>query len=300
MENLQFKIDEEHKGKRLDVFLVAAVEDPPSRTVIKRLIDTGKVLVNGKSAKANYRVLLDDEVKIEMDLTQEVDAKIQPENIPLDIFYQDEDVIIINKPVGMMVHPATGCYSGTLTNALLYHFQNLSDVNGAIRPGIVHRLDRETSGLILVAKNNKAHTYIAKQFEKHTIYKKYVALVKGAIAFDQGEINAPIRDHPRFFDLKQVAFDGEGREAVTYYEVLKRYDDKTLVALFPQTGRTHQLRVHLRHLGHPILGDDKYGRKESFERLALHAQILGFKHPATRQYMECVSKIPELFFKFDK
>ena len=301
MEKLyQYTIDENDQNQRLDVFLTKNLQEAPSRTFIKKLIDTGKVSVNQKQAKAHYKILKGDQIVVNFEYVAEEDKNIKPENIPLNIFYQDQDLIVIHKPIGLMVHPATGNYSGTLVNALLHHFKSLSDVNGQIRPGIVHRLDRETSGLILAAKNNKAHVYLARQFEKHKVYKKYIALVQGNIAFDQGVIEAPIRDHPRYFDLKQVAFDGVGREAVTYYEVLKRYDDKTLVALYPQTGRTHQLRVHLKHLGHPILGDDKYGRKETFSRLALHAQIIGFLHPATRLYMECVSQIPEFFYSFDK
>jgi 23S rRNA pseudouridine1911/1915/1917 synthase len=217
----------------------------------------------------------------------------------LDVFYEDEDLIVINKPEGLSVHPAGGSRTGTLVNGLIYRYQDLSDVSGAGRPGIVHRLDRDTSGLILVAKTNVAHARLGRQFEKHTVIKRYVARVEGKVQFDQGMINVPLERHQRYHDHRQVAPEGEGKEAVTLYQVLKRFARSTLVALWPQTGRTHQLRVHMKHLGHPILGDEKYGRKENFPRLALHAQSIGFVHPIIKSFMEFSSPTPREFLKDD-
>jgi 23S rRNA pseudouridine1911/1915/1917 synthase len=195
------------------------------------------------------------------------------------------------------VHPASGSQSGTLVNALMYHYQELSDVNGPVRPGIVHRLDRDTSGLLLIAKTNMAHARLGRQFEKHTIMKRYVARVQGKVQFDQGAINVPLERHYKYHDQRQVARKGEGKEAITLYEVLKRFSKSTLVALYPETGRTHQLRVHMKHLGHPILGDEKYGQKISFSRLALHAQSIGFIHPITKCYVEFSCPVPQEFLQ---
>ena len=196
----------------------------------------------------------------------------------------------------MTVHPVNNYDTDTMANALAYRFKELSDVGGAIRPGIVHRLDRETSGLIVVAKNNMAHARLARQFEKHRVMKRYVALVQGKVQFDQGVVNAAIERHDKYHDHRQVSnIEGEGKEAVTVYEVIKRFATTTLIALYPQTGRTHQFRIHMKHLGHPMLGDDKYGRRATFPRLALHAQSIGFLHPTTKEYVEFSSMIPKEF-----
>lgn len=295
----QLAVDDEHNQIRLDVFLTKIIKDIPSRTFIQRLIEEGKVEVNGKPIlKPHFKVSTGD--KIVATISQEdFPGNLEPEHIPLDIFYEDDDLVVINKPVGMTVHPAAGKYSGTLVNALLYHFhhQNLSDRNGPLRPGIVHRLDRETSGLIIVAKNNVAHARLARQFEKRTVQKRYVALVKGVVEFDQGKVDAPIGDHDHYHDQKKISYEEDSRPAVTLYEVLKRFENITFIALYPQTGRTHQLRLHMKHLGHPILGDEKYGQKNSFRRLALHAQAIGFIHPTTKHHMEFCTRMPVEFLE---
>ncbi|HNV23576.1 MAG TPA: RluA family pseudouridine synthase, partial [Candidatus Omnitrophota bacterium] len=215
----------------------------------------------------------------------------------LDIFYEDSFLLVINKPVGMTVHPASGCYTGTLVNALLHYSKELSDVNDAMRPGIVHRLDKETSGLMLVAKDNITHTKLAKQFERREIKKKYIALVEGDVLCDEGKVDVPIGRNPFHHEKKAVSYEDSAKQAITFYQVLKRDHAVTMIALFPQTGRTHQLRVHMKHLGHPILGDDKYGHKNKFPRLALHAQSISFFHPRTKDFLEFSSAIPIEFVK---
>lgn len=290
-------VDEENANIRLDVFLTQSLPDLPSRTFVQKVIEDGGVSVNGQSEKARYKVSVGDVVVIEYSDEMLPDKELKPEKIKLDIFYEDDVLVVINKAVGMTVHPASGSYTGTLANALLYHFKELSDLNPG-RPGIVHRLDKETSGLIVVAKTNQAHARLGRQFERHTVIKKYLAIVQGIVKFDQGKIEVPLKRHTKYHDMRQVAAEGEGKDALTYYEVLKRGEKKTLVGLYPQTGRTHQLRVHMKHLGHPILGDDRYGHKESFPRLALHAQSIGFEHPLSRQWVEFSSKAPKEFNSF--
>ena len=279
-------VNEENRHLRLDVFLTKSLPDIPSRSFIKRLIESDGVTVNGKRGKANQKLFSDDEICVSLPDEEAVDERIAAENIPLDILYEDETLLVVNKPAGMLVHPAKGCYGGTLVNALLYHCQQLSDFNAEFRPGIVHRLDQETSGLLVVAKNNTAHMNLSRQFEKRRVKKCYVALVEGLIEFDEGLIDAGLGKHPRYFDKRAVVFDDSAKNAKTFYRVLKRFQNTTYVALFPKTGRTHQLRVHMAYLGHAILGDEKYGKKNSFSRLALHAQSLGFFHPGTTKYME--------------
>jgi len=298
MQNFILKVDDEQNHLRLDIYLTKNLSDIPSRSFIKRLIDDGHVTVNEQKAKAHQKVLAGDEVAVQIpDL--KVDETLKPENIPLDVVYEDEVILIINKQTGMLVHPVNANNTtGTLVNALLYYCQKLSDVSLAIRPGIVHRLDRETSGLILVAKDNKAHTKLAKQFEKHSIKKQYMALVEGNIEFDEGVIDVPLSRHPRHYDRKSPSFSDDAKEAKTFYRVIKQGKGMTVVRLFPQTGRTHQLRVHLAYLGHPVLGDDKYGRKDTFSRLALHAQGLGFLHPMSNEYVEFSIKPPKEFITY--
>ena len=312
------KVDQDNTHLRLDVFLTKNLTDIPSRTFIKRLIDDGQVSVNQKIVKAHYKVNLEDEVMIDLPDQESQIENLEPENIPLNIFYADEFLLVINKPAGMLVHPVPGCSSGTLVNALLYYCQqgtnmvgkktpgkeepsagkrSLSDVNSTFRPGIVHRLDRETSGLILVAKDNRTHVKLAKAFEHHRVQKQYVALVQGKVEFDEGVIDAPLGRHPKHWDKKAVVVDEEdARESKTFYKVLRRFEKKaTLVALFPESGRTHQLRVHMAHLGHPVMGDDKYGMRNSFPRLALHAQGIGFTHPQSGQFVEFFCLCPTEF-----
>jgi len=291
-----FKVNEEYHRKRLDVYLTHALCQAPSRTFVQKLIDFGHVQVNDIVVKTHHKVHAGDDVHVQIPDDFLKPQYIQPEAIALDIFYEDESLIVVNKPVGMMVHPAQGCTSGTLVNALLHYSVQLSQVNEDMRPGIVHRLDRETSGLMLVAKDNITHTKLAKQFQRHTIKKHYMALVEGAVEFDEGVIDAPIGRNPRRRDKKSVLYDEGSKESQTFYRVLKRNNGVTLVSLFPKTGRTHQLRVHMSHLGHPILGDEKYGKKKSFFRLALHAQGIGFHHPQTKKYLEFSKRSPQEFF----
>ena len=290
------KVDEDHGHLRLDVFLTQVLPDVPSRAFVQKLIDFGHVRVNEIAVKAHHKVVIGDDIHVDIPKDFLTPQHIEPEDIPLDIFYEDDHLIVVNKPRGMVVHPARGCYTGTLVNALLYHAVKLSQINTETRPGIVHRLDKETSGLLLVAKDNITHTKLAKQFARHEIKKRYVALVEGEIEFDEGVVDAPIGRHPHHREKKAVQFDDNAKDSVTFYRVIKRMGGVTLVALFPRTGRTHQLRVHMSYLRHPVLGDDKYGKAKSFSRLALHAQSIGFHHPQTKKYLEFSSRPPREFF----
>ncbi|MBF0384469.1 MAG: RluA family pseudouridine synthase [Candidatus Omnitrophica bacterium] len=289
------KAKAQDKGVRLDVYLASNLNDIPSRNYVKKLIDNGHVKVNEAIVKPHHKMNEGETVIVNIPADFGKPQYISPENIPLDIFFEDEYLIVVNKPIGMIVHPAQGRYDGTLVNALLHHSVNLSDVNSDIRPGIVHRLDQDTSGLILVAKDNITHAKLAKQFERREIKKKYVALVEGKIEFDEGVIDEPIGMNPTQRDKKAVRYDEAAKEAVTYYKVLQRGRNVTLVSLLLKTGRTHQLRVHMSFIGYPILGDKKYGSKLSFSRLALHAQSIGFVHPATKKFIEFSSKTPPEF-----
>jgi 23S rRNA pseudouridine1911/1915/1917 synthase len=297
MSEHHFIVDLNDDHLRLDVFLTRRLAEVPSRTFVRRLIDSGHATVNQKIVKPHHPVVNGDVVTIDVPQTDERESQVVPENIALDIVYEDPFIMVINKPAGMMVHPARGQYSGTMVNALLYYGHTLSDGSAPFRPGIVHRLDRETSGLVVVAKDNRSHVRLARQFEKHRVRKRYAALVKGCVEFDEGVIDAPLGRHPRFFDKKTVVLDDEkGKPSRTFYRVLARFDNRaTLVALFPESGRTHQLRVHTAYLGHPILGDDKYGNKDSFPRLALHAQAIKFQHPQTRHDIEFFIPMPAEF-----
>jgi len=294
-----FTVQEEYKDLRLDVYLANAIPEVPSRMFVKKMIEEGQVKVNGHKQKTKYKVAAGDTIVADINSADFAPKDIKAEKMELDVFYEDKDIVVINKPTGLTVHPASGSHSGTLVNALIYHYQELSDVNGPIRPGIVHRLDKDTSGLILIAKTNVAHARLGRQFEKHTIIKRYVARVAGKVQFDQGVINVPLEKHKKYHDQRQVAAEGRGKEAISLYQVLKRFPKSTLVALFPQTGRTHQLRIHMKHLGHPILGDEKYGRKETFPRLALHAQSIAFTHPITKEYIEFSCPTPAEFLADD-
>ncbi len=291
-----FIVTNAHKDLRLDVFLAQVIPDVPSRAFVQKLIAQDRVTVNGKPpVKSNTKVAIGDKVNADVDPASLIVPDIIAQDIAVDVFYEDADIIIINKPAGLTVHPATGNRSGTLVNALAHRFQELSDVNGPVRPGIVHRLDKDTSGLIIVAKTNTAHARLARQFEKHTVVKRYVARLQGAVQFDQGVVDVNIGRHPKYHDQRQASPEGGGKDATTLYQVLQRFPKSTLIALFPQTGRTHQLRVHMKYLGHPILGDDRYGRKAAFPRLALHAQSIAFAHPATRHYVEFSCPVPKEF-----
>jgi len=295
-----FVVAQEYRDLRLDVYLANAIPQVPSRMFIKKIVEAGQVTVNDRLEKVKYKVNAGDRIEVDIDEEAFAPKDIPAEKMELDIFYEDDDLVVINKPEGLTVHPASGSQSGTLVNGLMHRYQEeLSDINGPVRPGIVHRLDRDTSGLILIAKTNVAHARLGRQFEKHTVIKRYVARVQGKVQFDQGVIDVPLERHKKYHDQRQIAKAGDGKEAVTLYQVLKRFSKSTLVALFPQTGRTHQLRVHMKHLGHPILGDEKYGRRESFARLALHAQSIGFIHPITKAPIEFSCPTPKEFFKED-
>ncbi len=263
-----------------------------SRSQIKQLLDGGNITVNGKTEKAKYKVKSGDVIRLEEPETKTLE--LRPENIPLDIVYEDDDVIVINKPQGMVVHPAPGHDEHTLVNALLYHCP-LSTINGTFRPGIVHRIDKDTSGLLMVAKNDKAHRSLAKQLKDKTNIREYVALVHGRIAEDEGTINAPIGRSLK--DRKKQAVVKDGRNAVTHFEVLKRYRDYTLVKCILETGRTHQIRVHMKYIGHPLVGDPLYGPKKTIKGNGqfLHAGKLGFVHPTTGKLLVFEAPLPKIF-----
>ncbi len=295
MQNITLKVIPENSQQRLDVFLTKTIEEAPSRSFIQKLIEKGGVRVNGRRVKPHYKVAADDEIAVHLPDEEESCTDIQPENIPLEIVFEDNDLLVINKPEGMLVHPAHGCNTGTLVNALLFHRKELSEGIELGRPGIVHRLDKETSGIMVVAKNNRAHVHLSRQFEKRLVRKRYLALVEGLVEFEEGLIDASLGKHPRHFDKKAVVFEEDARCAKTFYMVLKRGKTSSLVGLYPKTGRTHQLRVHMAHLGHPILGDEKYGKKQTFPRLALHAQCLGMFHPTTTHFIEFCIRPPAGF-----
>lgn len=287
-------VSEENKGIRLDKYLTTNTEY--TRSKVQKMIDNNKILVNGKSVKASYILKEGDTIDIE-EYEEEVD--VVPENIPLDIYYEDDDLIVVNKPSGMVVHPAPGNYSGTLVNALMYHTNNLSTVNTSIRPGIVHRIDADTSGLLLVAKNDKAHNFLAEQIAKKEVVREYIALVDGVIKEDSATIDAPIGRDTN--DRKKMAVTAiNSKDAITHIKVLERYKSATLIRCKLETGRTHQIRVHLNYIGHPVVNDPVYGTKKLIDKdfcQMLHAEKIGFIHPTTKKYMEFTSPLPEEFIK---
>jgi len=299
MQEYILKVTPEDKDKRLDIFLLDFFKEKESgfsRTYIQKLIREGRVALEGQDdLKSHYKIKAGDRIKVIIE--DKASGELSGEKIPLDIVYEDKDLAVINKQPGLVVHPAPGNYEHTLVNALIYHIKNLSDINPN-RPGIVHRLDKDTSGLLVIAKNNVAHLGLAKQFAKHTIARKYVALVKGIMEFDEGVIDLPIGRHPVKRKNMSVNFSEHTKEAKTYYRTLKRGKNFSLLELRPFTGRTHQLRVHLEFLGHPILGDTKYGKNNEFIRLALHALSIGFTHPASGKFIEFSSSMPKEFTEF--
>lgn len=286
-------IEAEHAGDRIDKAL-STIEPEWSRTQISNWIQDGLVKVNGQDVKAKYKVKEGD--LIEIDVPEPEPLEVIPENLHLDIVYEDEDVIVVNKPRGMVVHPAPGHMTGTLVNGLMYHCKDLSGINGVLRPGIVHRIDKDTSGLLMVAKNDNAHTSLVEQLVNKTVTRKYTALVHGHIPHDKGTIDAPIGRDPK--DRQKQAVVDNGKHAVTHFRVLERFGGQyTLVECRLETGRTHQIRVHMNYIGYPLVGDPKYGPKKTldFGGQVLHAGVLGFVHPRTKEYMEFQTPLPEDF-----
>lgn len=327
MEEKKCVIDADVAGARIDVFLTTQAEGV-SRTRIKALILEQKVSVNDTPVKPHYNLKIGDVVRWQT--PHHLPSGLEPQDIPLSILFEDKDVIVLDKPCGLVVHPGAGHQTRTLVNALLFHTQELSDIS-AHRPGIVHRLDKDTSGVMVVAKNNVVHLALAQQFKRHAIERRYIALVDGLVDFDEGVIDVPIKRHALDRRKMAISFAQEAKPAHTFYRVLKRYPDShecernassgchcvtspakknaesrdstryvpgdfhktyTALELFPQTGRTHQLRVHLAHLGHPVLGDSAYGDKKNFPRLALHAKDIGFTHPSNNKFIKFSSPLP--------
>lgn len=293
-----FPLCGEAVGMRLDKYLSQEYPDK-TRSSLQKLIEDGHVLVNGNKTSKNYKLRGNDRLCVEFPEPEELSLK--PEKIPLEILYEDGDLLVVNKPKGMVVHPAAGNYEGTLVNALLYHCgDSLSGINGVIRPGIVHRIDKNTSGLLMVAKNDRAHQSLAQQIKEHSFLREYEAVVYGRVKEDSGVVNAPI-GRSRTDRKKMCVTRENAKEAVTHYEVIKRYREFTHLKFRLETGRTHQIRVHMAYLGHPIAGDDVYGPKKVITKLSgqcLHAKKLGFVHPASNLWMEFESSLPEYFTDF--
>ena len=289
-------IFDDGESRRLDVYTATIAEI--TRSYAAKIIEGGYVSVNGKIANKNSKLKLGDSVEIRIEEPQQYEA--QPENIPLDIVYEDNDMLVVNKPKGMVVHPAAGNLSGTLVNAVLYHCgDSLSGINGVMRPGILHRIDKNTSGLLMVAKNDNAHNSLAEQIKAHSLTREYEAVVYGNLKADSGTVDAPIGRHP--VKRKQMAVVEGGKVAVTHYTVIERFGNFTHIKLRLETGRTHQIRVHMARLGHAVAGDEVYGPKKVITKLGgqcLHARKIGFIHPTTKQYMEFSSELPQYFKDF--
>jgi len=290
------KIEVEKSDIRLDNYLIDKIEK--SRSKIQEMIKDGNILVNQKKSKCSYIIKEKDIIDIELKEDKPMDAL--PEKMDLDIIYEDDDVIIVNKQNGIVVHPAAGNTSNTLVNGLLYHSKNLSKINGEFRPGIVHRIDAYTTGLLMIAKNDKAHEFLAHQLEEKTTHRKYIALVWGIIPNDTGTIDAPIGRDAN--DRKKMAVVSGGKKAITHFKVLKRYKNATLIEVVLETGRTHQIRVHMNYIGHPVVNDPVYGRRKILDNTGqcLHAKELGFVHPTTHKKMNFDSKLPECFLNILK
>lgn len=298
MTKLEFTADQTDSGKRIDSFLADNTEEM-TRSAVQKLIEEGSVEVNGKVPAKNYKLRSGDHICLSIPEPKLPEAK--PENIPLDIVFEDDDLLVVNKPKGMVVHPAPGNYDGTLVNALLYHCgDSLSGINGVLRPGIIHRIDKDTSGLLIVAKNDFSHKLLAEQIKEHSFTRKYRAVVYGNLKEDEATINAPIGRHP--VDRKKMTVTQKNsREAVTHYKVLKRYAGFAYVELKLETGRTHQIRVHMSSIGHPVAGDPVYGPKKVITSLGgqcLHAYYIEFVHPRTGQTLSFSSGLPDYFTKF--
>lgn len=295
----EFEVTMEQEGERLDKYL-ALIYENQSRSFFQKLIKENLVLVNEKVQKANYRVSAEDSVSVTIPKAQEIE--ILPENIPLDILYEDDDVLVVNKPKGMVVHPSAGHYSGTLVNAVMYHCRDsLSGINGAIRPGIVHRIDMDTTGALIVCKNDNAHVKIAEQIKEHSVTRRYRGIVNGVVKQDSGTIEGAIGRHP--VERKKMAINENGKPAITHYRVLERFSNHTYMEFELETGRTHQIRVHMASVGHPLLGDILYGSGKNPYHLqgqTLHAMVIGFVHPSNGTYVEVEAPLPEYFQKLLK
>lgn len=295
MSQISLQADETYMDERLDKFLSAMLPDQ-SRSYLQKIIKDGNVLVNGEPKKSSYR--LEDGDEVTADLPELRSPDIEPENIPLDILYEDDSILMVNKPKGMVVHPSAGHYTGTLVNAVLWHCQGqLSGINGVSRPGIVHRIDKDTTGVLVVCKNDAAHNAVAAQLKEHSITRKYRAIVHGVIKEDEGTVDAPIGRHPT--ERKKMASGVKnGKRAVTHYRVLERFQGYTYVECQLETGRTHQIRVHMASIHHPLLGDTVYGPAKDSHHLegqTLHAMVLGLIHPVTGEYLEVEAPLPEYF-----
>lgn len=294
----------EYEGERLDKYLSIVFADTgasSSRSFFQKLIKEGHVLVNDVPQKSNYRLRTEDLISVE--IPDAVETPILPENIPLDILYEDNDLLIVNKPKGMVVHPSAGHYTGTLVNAVMYHCKDsLSGINGEIRPGIVHRIDMDTTGSLIVCKNDDSHVFIAKQIKEHSVNRRYRGIVCGHVRDDEGIIDAPIGRHP--IERKKMAINEKnGKNAITHYKVLERFERYTYMEFKLETGRTHQIRVHMASIGHPLLGDVLYSSGKSPYKLqgqTLHAMTIGFVHPSTKEYMEVSAPLPDYFEKLLK
>jgi 23S rRNA pseudouridine1911/1915/1917 synthase len=291
MEELKFTIDPEASGGRIDRCIADKLGENYSRSYVRFLMDNGFVLVNGGNVKPRYIARPGDEVSLKLAPLPK-DEAMGPEDIPVNIIFEDEDIVVVNKQAGMVVHPAAGNWGGTLVNALLFHCGRLAESEDEFRPGIVHRLDKDTSGVIVVAKNDRAMRSLAKQFQKRTVKKKYIALVKGRVEMDNGLVDVAVGRHP-VHRLKMEAGAENSREAKTVYHVIKRFKDFTQLEIEPETGRMHQIRVHMKHIGYPVMGDTLYGNDRKFPRQALHAEMIGFTHPGTGKHVEFHAPLPD-------
>ncbi|GLB61251.1 RluA family pseudouridine synthase [Cytobacillus sp. NCCP-133] len=292
MEKMEHIIPERQAGERIDKVL-STLNEEWSRTQVQQWIKDGNVHVNGHKPKTNYKCTVNDRIGITIPEPEELD--VVPEEMDLDIYYEDQDVLVVNKPKGMVVHPAAGHGTGTLVNGLMAHCKDLSGINGVMRPGIVHRIDKDTSGLLMVAKNDLAHESLVNQLMKKTVTRKYRAIVHGVISHDYGTIDAPIARDPK--DRQSMTVVDNGKHAVTHFHVLDRFKDFTLVECQLETGRTHQIRVHMKYIGYPLAGDPKYGPRKTVDLggQALHAGVLGFDHPRTGEYLEFEAPLPAYF-----
>jgi 23S rRNA pseudouridine1911/1915/1917 synthase len=292
MEVIQHIIQQNEQGERIDK-IVSGLNKEWSRSQVQQWIKEGHIKVNDEEVKPNFKCPVESTITVTIPEPEELD--VEPENLHLDITYEDSDVVVVNKPKGMVVHPAPGHYSGTMVNGLMYHCKDLSGINGILRPGIVHRIDKDTSGLLMVAKNDLAHEHLVNQLVEKTVTRKYTAVVHGLIPHEYGTIDAPIGRDPK--DRQSMTVVDNGKNAVTHFKVLERFKDFTLVQCELETGRTHQIRVHMKYIGYPLAGDPKYGPRKtlSLNGQALHAGVLGFNHPRTNEYMEFEAELPTEF-----